>query len=211
MSNINFNELNIIETQSTIKEYEDFNASTLSISMAATSVAGSALGGIMGRTIPILETALGAAFGAGIGLAYIYVKKIKSTKVREKVIYSVDVHDFKEMFLNTIRDVFEDMKIEIFKNVDSLIEKSVLSVDKQLSRYVKKLDNRIGRLIKNTKIDKEKKRREVRNLEVFKKEFVDLMYKLDEIKFKTINFGDRNIEINNQVCEQLKHDNILVI
>lgn len=211
MSNINFNELNIIETQSTIKESENFNASTLSISMAATSVAGSALGGIMGRTIPILETALGAAFGAGIGLAYIYVKKIKSTKVREKVIYSVDVHDFKEMFLNTIRDVFEDMKIEIFKNVDSLIEKSVLSVDKQLSRYVKKLDNRIGRLIKNTKIDKEKKRREVRNLEVFKKEFVDLMYKLDEIKFKTINFGDRNIEINNQVCEQLKHDNILVI
>ncbi len=211
MSNINFSELNIIETQSTIKKSEDFNASTLSISMAATSVAGSALGGIMGRTIPIFETALGAVFGAGIGLAYIYVKKIKSIKVREKIVYSVDVHDFREMFLNTIKEVFENMKIEIFKNVDSLIEKSVLSVDKQLSHYVKKLDNKIGRLIKNTKVDKEKKRREVRNLEILKKEFVCLRHQLDEIKFKTIKFGDKSVEINNEVCEQLKHDNILVI
>lgn len=211
MSNINFNELDIVQTQSTIKKYDDFNASTLSISMAATSVAGSALGGMLGRTIPLLETALGAAFGAGIGLAYMYVKKIKSIKVREKTVYSVDVCDFKSMFLNTIRDVFENTKVEIFKNVDSLIEKSVLSVDKQLSRYVKKLDNKIGRLIKNTKIDKEKKRKEVKNIEILKKEFDEIMSNLDEIKFKTIQFGDKSIEINNEVCEQLKNDNILVI
>ncbi len=211
MSNINFNELDIVQTQSTIKKYDDFNASTLSISMAATSVAGSALGGILGRTIPLLETALGAAFGAGIGLAYMYVKKIKSIKVREKIVYSVDICDFKVMFLNTIRDVFENTKVEIFKNVDALIEKSVLSVDKQLSRYVKKLDNKIGRLIKNTKIDKEKKRKEVKNIEVLKKEFDEIMKSLDEIKFRTIQFGNKSIEINNEVCEQLKNDNILVI
>lgn len=211
MSNINFNELNITETQSMVKESDDFNTSTLSISMAATSVAGSALGGIMGRTLPILETAIGAAFGAGIGLAYLYVKKIKSTKIREKIVYSVDVKDFKDMFLQTIQEVFENTKIEIFNNVDSLIEKSVHSVDKQLSKYVKKLDNKIGRLIKNTKIDKDRKRKEVKNIEVLKKEFVDFGSRLENIKFKTIYIGNKSIELNNQTSEELKNDNILVI
>lgn len=211
MSNVKFNNLDITETQSLIKESDDFNASTLSISMAASSVAGSALGGIMGRTLPILETAIGATFGAGIGLAYLYFKKVKSTKIREKIVYSIDVKDFKDMFLQTIQDVFKNTKVEIFKNVDSLIEKSVLSVDKQLSRYVKKLDNKIRRLIKNTKIDKDKKRKEIKGIEIIKNEFVVFEDRLKNIKFKTIHIGDKSIEFNEQTSEELKNDNILVI
>lgn len=211
MSNISFNELNIMENQSVVKEFDEFNASTLSISMAATSVAGSAVGGIMGRTLPILETAIGAAFGAGIGLAYLYVKKLKSTKIREKTVYSVDVKEFKDMFLKTIRDVFESTKIEIFKNVDALIDKSVLSVDKQLSRYVKKMDNKIGRLIKNTKVDKDKKRKEVKNIEKLKREFVNFRERLENIKFKVIQIENKSIELDTQTSEELKNNNILVL
>lgn len=211
ISNINFSELDIIETQSAVKEFGDFNTSTLSISMAATSVAGSALGGIMGRTIPILETAIGAAFGAGIGLAYLYVKKIKSVKIKEKTVYSIDFKDFKNTFLQTIREVFENTKSEIFTNVDSLIEKSVHSVDKQLSKYVKKLDNKIGRLMRNVKIDKDKRRKEVRAIEVLKREFVDFRERLDNLKFKTIHIGDMSIEFDNKAAEELKNSNILVI
>ena len=211
MCNVDFNELDITETQSTIKESNEFNTSTLSISMAASSVAGSALGGIMGRTVPILETAIGAAFGAGIGIAYLYMKKIKSTKIREKTVYSVDLRDYKDIFLNTIRKVFEDTKVEIFNNVDSLIDKSVHSVDKQLCKYVKKLDNKIGRLIKNTKIDKYKKRKEVKNIEVLKNKFVKLGYKLDEVQFKIVYIGNKSIELSKDTSEQLKNDNILII
>lgn len=211
MSNVDFNELSITETQSTIKETDDFNTSTLSISMAATSVAGSALGGIMGRTIPILETAIGAAFGAGIGLAYLYVKKVKSTKIREKTVYSVDLKDYKDIFLNTIRKVFEDTKVEIFNNVDSFIEKSVHSVDKQLCRYVKKLDNKIGRLVKNTKIDKYKKKKEVKNIEILKNRFLKFDNKLDKLKFKVVHLGNKTIEVSKETSEQLKNDNILVL
>lgn len=211
MSNIKFNELDISETQSVIKESNNFSTSMISISMAASSVAGSALGGIMGRTLPILETAIGATFGAGIGLAYLYVKKIKSVKVREKIVYSVDIKDFKDMFLNTIHEVFENIKIEIFKNVDSFIDKSVLNVDKQLSKYVKKLDNKIGRLIKNTKIDKDKKRKEIRIIEVLKNQFKDFENNLNDIKFKTIHIGDRSIEFSNKTSEKLKDDNILIL
>lgn len=211
MSNVNFNDLNITETQSQVKEYEEFSASTFSLGMAATSVAGSAVGGIMGRSLPVLETAIGATFGAGVGLLYFYMKKLKSTKIREKTMYSVDVEEFKQNFLNTIKEVFENIKFEIFKNVDDLIDKSVLSVDKQLSKYVKKLDNKIGRLIKNMKIDKEKRRREVKSIEVFKKEFVAFKNELEEIRFKTIYIGHKSIELDSKKTEELKNDNILVI
>ncbi len=211
ISNINFSELDIIETQSVVKESGDLNTSTLSISMAATSVAGSALGGIMGSTVPVLETAIGAAFGAGIGLAYLYVKKIKSIKIKEKTIYSIDFKDFKNTFLQTIHDVFESSKVEIFNNVDSLIEKSVHSVDKQLSRYVKKLDNKIGRLMRNVKIDKDKRRKEIRSIELSRKEFLHFKEMLNDLKFKTIRIGDTNIEFDNKAAEELKNNNILVV
>ena len=211
MSNIDFNELDITETQSTIKESNEFNTSTLSLSMAATSVAGSALGGIMGRTIPILETAIGAAFGAGIGVAYLYIKKIKSTKIREKTIYSVDLRDYKDIFINTIRKVFEETKIEIFNNVDSFIEKSVHSVDKQLCKYVKKLDNKISRLIKNKKIDKYKKKKEVKGIEILKNQFLEYDETLEKLKFKIVYIGNKSIEINKETSKQLKNDNILIL
>ena len=77
--------------------------------------------------------------------------------------------------------------------------------------YSQKLDNKIGRLIKNTKIDKDRKRKEVKNIEVLKKEFVDFGSKLENIKFKTIYIGNKSIELNNQTSEELKNDNILVI
>ncbi len=211
MSNVNFNELNITETQSQVKEYDEFSASTFSLGMAATSVAGSAVGGIMGRSLPILETAIGATFGAGIGLLYFYMKKLKSTKIREKTLYSVDVKEFRETFLSTIIEVFENIKVEIFKNVDDLIDKSVLSVDKQLSKYVKKLDNKIGRLIKNMKIDKEKRRKEIRNIETVKKEFITYKKDLKNIRFKTIYIGHKGIELDSKKCKELKHQNILII
>lgn len=211
MSNVNFTDLNITETQSQVKECDEFSASTFSLGMAATSVAGSAVGGIMGRSLPVLETAIGATFGAGVGLLYFYVKKLKSTKIREKTLYSVDVEEFKQNFLNTIREVFENIKLEIFKNVDDLIDKSVLSVDKQLSKYVKKLDNKIGRLIKSIKTDKEKRRKEVKGIEVLKKDFIKFRHDLGKIRFKTIYIDHKSIEFDSKKSEELKNKNILVI
>lgn len=70
--------------------------------MAATSVAGSAVGGILGKNLSVLETAIGATFGAGIGLLYFYMKKLKSTRIRERIIYSVDIAEFKDNFLGKI-------------------------------------------------------------------------------------------------------------
>lgn len=211
MSNIDFNELNITETQSKVKECDELSTSTFSLGMAATSVAGSAVGGILGRNLSVLETAIGATFGAGIGLLYFYMKKLKSTRIRERTIYSVDIAEFKDNFLGKIKDVFENIKEEIFKNVDELIEKSVLSVEKQLSKYIKKLDKRIGRLIKNMKINKEKRKLELKNIDMFRKIFIEFRKDLNSIKFKTIYIGEKSIEFNPDQPTELKNNNILVV
>lgn len=211
MSNIDFNELNITETQSQVKECDEFSTSTFSLGMAATSVAGSAVGGILGKNLSVLETAIGATFGAGIGLLYFYMKKLKSTRIRERIIYSVDIAEFKDNFLGKINEVFENIKKEIFKNVDELIENSVLSVEKQLSKYIKKLDKRIGRLIKNMKINKEKRKIELKNIDAFRKKFIGFRKDLNSIKFKTIYIGEKSIEFNPDKPIELKNNNILLV
>ncbi|WP_044035548.1 dynamin family protein [Candidatus Arthromitus sp. SFB-rat-Yit] len=211
MSNIDFNELNIMETQSKVKECDEFNTSTFSLGMAATSVAGSAVGGILGKNLSVLETAIGATFGAGIGLLYFYIKKLKSTRIREKIIYSVDITEFKDNFLGKIKEAFENIKEEIFKNVNELIKNSVLSVEKQLSKYIRKLDKKIGRFIRNMKINKEKRKFEVKNIELFKKKFIEFRKDLNNIKFKTIHIGEKSIEFNPDYPVELKSNNILVV
>ena len=211
MSNVNFSNFNITETQSIIKEFGSFDSSTLSLGIAATSVAGSALGGIMGKTLPILETALGAVFGAGIGLAYMYIKKIKSRKVKERLVYSVDTKDFKCVFLESIKKVFEESKTEIFNNLDLLIDKSVYSVDKQLSHYVEKLDNKIERLMNNMKTNKDMQEEELDNIKNFKNKFLTIKEKFEDIRFKTIKIGTKTIEYNIKNQDELKNDNILVL
>lgn len=211
MSNIDFNELNIMETQSKVKECDELSTSTFSLGMAATSVAGSAVGGILGKNLSVLETAIGATFGAGIGLLYFYIKKLKSTRIREKIIYSVDITEFKDNFLGKIKETFENIKEEIFKSVNELIKNSVLSVEKQLSKYIKKLDKKIGRFIRNMKINKEKRKFEVKNIELFKKKFIEFRNDLDNIKFKTIHIGEKSIEFNPDYPVELKSNNILVV